>query len=108
MKAELHDIANAWSRESEDVVSPSKLWNTSPLTVMVGGHDAGLDGVEPCSSRSADVTTLNVDPGGYAPMKASLACWLSGRLTDASTSPVDAWMATRSAGSVSPPSADSA
>src|SRR5580692_6124829 len=106
MKAVLHDMAKAWSKESEDVVSPSKLWNTSPFTVMVDGHVAGLDGVEPCSSRSVDVTTLKVDPGGYAPVKAVLSCAVSGRLTEASTSPVEACIATRSAGSVSPLSAD--
>lgn len=74
MNAVLHDMANAWSSESEDVVSPSKLWNTSPLTVMLGGQVAGLEGVEPCSSRSAAVTTLNVEPGGYAPTNALLVC----------------------------------
>src|SRR3974390_2060908 len=75
---------------------------------MLGGHVAGLEVVEPCSSRSADVITLKVDPGGYAPVKASLTCSVSGWLTDARTSPVDAWIATRSAGCVSALRADSA
>ena len=31
--------------DSDGVVSPSKLWKTCPLTVMVDGHVAGLEGV---------------------------------------------------------------
>src|SRR6202044_3647357 len=70
MKAVLQDMANACSMESEAVVSPSKLWNTSPLTVIEAGHVAGLEGVAPCSIRSLDVTTLKVEPGGEGPSKA--------------------------------------
>src|SRR6516165_11345038 len=108
MNAVLHDMANASSMESDGVVSPSKLWKTSPSTVMVGGHDAGLDGVRPCSIRSVEVITLNVEPGGYAPSKASFTCWESGTLTEARTWPVEAWIATRSAGTLSPLRAASA
>ena len=64
MKAVLHDMAKACSMESDGVVSPSKLWKTSPLTVMDEGHVAGLEGVAPCSMRSVEVTTLKVEPGG--------------------------------------------
>src|ERR1017187_6460121 len=108
MKAALHDSAKAVSKLNDDAVSPSKLWNVSPPTVMVGGQLAGLEGDEPCSMRSAEVTTLKVEPGGKAPVSALSKSSDSGRLTEASTSPVDGSMATRAAGKVSPARADSA
>src|SRR5580704_2088582 len=108
MKAALQDSAKACSRLSEALASPSKLWKTSPPTVMVGGQLAGLDGDDPCSMRSAEVTTLKVDPGGKDPARALSKPSEAGSLTDASTSPVDAWMATRAAGWVTPARADSA
>src|SRR5580692_12813145 len=108
MKAALHDSAKACSKLSEGVASPSKLWKVSPPTVMVGGQLAGLAGDDPCSMRSAEVTTLKVEPGGKDPARALSKSSLSGRLTEASTSPVDGSMATSAAGSVSPARADSA
>src|SRR5580658_9693839 len=108
MKAALHDSAKACSRLKEAWVSPSKLWKTSPSTVMVGGQLAGDDGDEPCSMRSADVTTLKVDPGGKEPSRALSKPSEVGRLTEARTSPVDGWMATRAAGLATPAKAASA
>src|SRR5581483_6429730 len=64
MKAVLQEMAKACSRSSEPEVSPSKLWKTWPLTVIVGGQVAGLVGEEPCSIRSDEVITLKVEPGG--------------------------------------------
>src|SRR5438128_4430299 len=72
---------------------------------MVCGQVAGLAGVSPCSRRSAVVTTLNVDPGGYWPVSAISGDWLLGLLTAATTSPVDARMATSAAGWGTPLSA---
>ena len=64
MNALLQDMAKASCIDKDGVVSPSKLWKTSPLTVMVEGHVAGLEGVRPRSMRSVEVTTLKVEPGG--------------------------------------------
>ena len=58
--------------------------------------------------RSDAVTTLKVDPGGNAPDRALSKLDELGELTDASMSPVDAWIATSAAGSVTPVRADSA
>ncbi len=69
MKAVLHDSVNAWS-----IVwvgwSPSALWNTSPLTVRLGGQLAGEEGERPRWMSAVEVSTLNVEPGGKAPCSA--------------------------------------
>src|SRR5262249_30304475 len=93
----LHDCAKASARLRDGTASPSKLRKVWPPIVMLAGQVAGLDGVTPCSSRSAVVTTLKVDPGGYWPVSAMLGDWLGG-LTAATTSPVEARMATSAAG----------
>ncbi len=71
MKAVLHDSVNACPRV-EIGASPSALWNTSPSTVSVAGHVAADDGLSPLRNNADEVSTLNVDPGGYAPSSAVL------------------------------------
>ncbi len=92
MNAALQDWAKAWL----------KLWNVWPPTVMLAGQLAGLDGLSPCSTRSAVGMILNVEPGGYWPVSARSTAWVLGRLTAATTLPVEAVMATSAAGWVTP------
>src|SRR5438552_13816350 len=70
MNALLHEIWKAWARSRAPDASPSKLLNGRPSTVMVAGHGAGVDPVLPAASSAAEVITLNVEPGGYAPSSA--------------------------------------
>ena len=106
MKAVLHDSVNACSRLLTGA-SLSALWNTSPSTVAVPGQLAADRGVSPWLISAADVTTLNVEPGGKPP---SMAWSNPPELTDtaASTAPVEAFTATSAALFFSPASAASA
>src|SRR5262252_7053127 len=70
MNAVLQDSAKACSR-SLTFPSPSALRNTSPCTVAVGGQLAADDGVSPPASSAAEVITLNAEPGGYSPWRAT-------------------------------------
>src|SRR5262249_57814220 len=102
MKASLQDWAKACWRVREAAASPSKLWKVWPPTVMVGGQLAGLEGLRPRSSRSAVVTILKVDPGGYWPVSARLTAWSPGWVTAARRLPLEACIATSAAGWVTP------
>ncbi len=69
MNAVLHETVNAcWSVEADS--SGAALWNVSPSTVIVGGQLAGESGVRPLRISAVEVSTLNVDPGGYWPCSA--------------------------------------
>ena len=98
IRQRLQDWAKACWSVREAAASPSKLWKVWPPTVMLGGQLARLEGLRPCSSRSAVVTTLKVDPGGYWPVSARLMAWSLGWVTAARTLPVEAWIATSAAG----------
>src|SRR5262249_8009249 len=87
MNALLHEIANASLRSSDPPASASKFLNVRPSTVSVAGHGAGVAPLSPAPSRAADVTILNVDPGGYVPASARLKP-PSGFDTTARTAPV--------------------
>src|SRR5258707_257166 len=66
---------------------------------MVVGHGAGVEAVFPAMRSAADVMTLNVEPGGYAPSSARSNPW-SGLETTARIWPVGMSMATSAAGGV--------
>src|SRR5258708_1880462 len=104
MNALLQEIWNAPARFSAPDASPSKLWNTRPFTVIAGGQGAGVEPVLPAASSASDVTTLNVEPGGYAPSSARSKP-VSGLETTARIWPVGTSMATSPAGSVTPDNA---
>ena len=65
MNAVLHDCANAVANESFDWASPSKFVNLRPPTSNDAGHDVAVSLDAPAPRSAADVTILNVDPGGY-------------------------------------------
>ena len=64
MNAVLHEMANARRNGNVGSVSPSKLRNARPFTVMVAGHVACVSRVTPLRRSAVAVTTLNVEPGG--------------------------------------------
>ena len=82
MNAVLHEMANARRNGSVGSVSPSKLRNARPLTVIVAGHVAGVSSVTPLRRSAVAVTTLNVEPGGYAPSSARSNSSVTGVLDD--------------------------
>ena len=46
------------------------MWNISPSMVSDGGQLAGDDGDSPFWISAVEVSTLNVEPGGYSPWSA--------------------------------------